>query len=233
MLNTYEGEVGAHLYKLLHVVFKWFQLDQKVDIISMSVTMHPSAALERAVGSAKKDNIVIFGRKGGRENNRQDVYPADYNEVISISSLTQFGKGTDSTETNAQYFFHEENVTIPAESSYLESQHQVSGSSVATALAADIGAPVLSCRRIGNEDKEMDRVKTVKTVFEHMAAEDKQAKYVQPWKVFKDQRTAKLQRISWLKAYFANEACFAVHLRTRCTLVDRTLEYDLHTQKRT
>ena len=148
--------------------------------------MQPSAALERAVESAKKDNIVMFGSKGDHGNNRQDIYPADYNEVIAVSSLTQFGKGRDSTETNAQYFLHRENVTIPAEASYLESQHQVSGSSVETALAASFAALVLSCRRIGHKDKEMDRVKIVKTVFEHMATKDKLVKYVQPWKVFKD-----------------------------------------------
>ncbi len=179
----------------------------------MSVTVQPSGALRKAVESAKSANIVMFGSKGDRGNNQQDVYPADYSEVISISSLTQFGKGTDSTETNAEYFFQGENVTIPAESSYLESQHQVSGSSVATALAAGVAALVLSCRRIGNESKDIDRVKTVETVFEHMAADDKQVKYVQPWKVFEDQRTAKPQGMSWLKAQFGERGRFCCPLK--------------------
>lgn len=61
--------------------------------------------LEKAVESAKGDNIVMVGSRGDRGNNGECVYPADYDEVISIFSLTSFGKRAESTEANAQYFY--------------------------------------------------------------------------------------------------------------------------------
>ena len=163
--------------------------------------------LEKAVESAKRDNMVMVGSRGDRGNNRESVYPADYDEVVSISSLTSFGKRTESTETNAQYFFQGENVSIPAESTYLESQKQVSGSSVATALAAGVAALTLSCRRLGNEEKDMDRVKTVKAVFDRMTLPEKD-KYVRPWMVFRDQRIGKPEGLSWLRAQFGENGDF-------------------------
>ena len=174
----------------------------------MSIAMTTgSKSLETAVELAKMDNIVMIGSRGDRGSNREIVYPADYDEVISISSLTNYGKKTGSTETIAQYFFQGENVIIPAEPSYLESQKRASGSSVATALASGIAALTLSCRRLGDSDKKVDRLKTVKTVFDRMTLPD-QDKYVKPWKVFKDESMGQEEGRLWLKSNFGSQGDF-------------------------
>jgi hypothetical protein len=183
-------------------------MEQKVDIISMSIAMPSgSTALKKKVELAKGDGIAMIGSRGDRGNNTESVYPAEYGEVISISSLTNFGKRTDSTETDAQYFFQGENVSIPAEPSYLESQKHASGSSVATAMAAGVAALILSCRRLGNKEKEMDRLKTVKTVFDRMTLPEND-KYVRPWRVFKDERIGKQEGLLWLKGQFGSKGDF-------------------------
>lgn len=166
-----------------------------------------SKNLEKAVEQAKMDNIVMIGSRGDRGNNRETVYPADLNEVISISSLTNFGKKTGSTETVAEYFFQGENVSIPAEPSYLESQKRASGSSVATALASGVAALTLSCRRLGDNEKRVDRIRTVRTVFDRMTWPD-QDKYVKPWKVFKDEPMGDEEGWLWLKSNFGNKGDF-------------------------
>lgn len=163
--------------------------------------------LQKAVESAKGEDIVMVGSRGDRGNNQERVFPADYAEVISISSLTSLGKRTESTETNAQYFLQGENVSIPAEPTYLESEKYASGSSVATALAAGVAALTLSCRKLGNEETDMERIQTIKTVFDHMTLPEKD-RYVRPWMFFKDQRIGKQEGISWLKAQFGENRQF-------------------------
>ena len=166
-----------------------------------------SKHLDNAIERAKMDNIVMIGSRGDRGNNREAVYPADLNEVISISSLTNFGKKTGSTETIADYFFQGENVCIPAEPSYLESQKQASGSSVATALASGVAALTLSCRKLGDNGKKIDRIRTVRTVFDRMTLPD-QDKYVKPWQVYKDEPMAQEEGWIWLRSNFGNKGDF-------------------------
>ncbi len=105
-------------------------------------------------------------------------------EVISNSSLTNIGQRTDSTETNVQYFLQGEHISIPAEPSYLKSEKYASGSSVATALATAISVLTISCRRLGDGKKEIERIKTVRTAFDRMTLPEKD-KYVKPWTVLR------------------------------------------------
>ena len=181
-----------------------------MDVISISIAM-PTASktLEKAIEHAKSDNIVMIGSRGDRGGNREMVFPADLDEVISISSFTNLGKKTGSTETSAQYFFQGENVSIPAEPSYLESQKRASGSSVATALAAGIAALTLSCRRLGDDEKRVDRIKTVRSVFDRMTLPD-QDRYVRPWKVFKDENMDHEEGWLWLKSNFGSKGDFCL-----------------------
>ena len=162
--------------------------------------------LTSAIEAAKSKDIVIIGSKGDQGNNQESVYPADYDEVISISSLTNFGKQAESTELNASYFFQGENVRIPAEPSYLEPQGHASGSSVATALAAGVAALILSCSRLANERELENRIDTVKYKFRQMVAHDKKpGRYVQPWLFFMDERMSLEEGEEWLRKFFKVE----------------------------
>ena len=177
----------------------------------MSITMpQQSAKLKQAVESAEKSDIVIFGSRGDQGNNQERVYPADYAEVISISSLTQFGKLADTTESNASYFFQGENVRIIAEPCYLEPQRYVSGSSVATALAAGVAALILACRRLGGSEAQIGRIKMVRNVLEEMTDKKVRPKnYVKPWLVFMNQDMNEKNGFEWLRARFGENGTYS------------------------
>ena len=162
-----------------------------------------SPKLQKAVKSANSHDIVMFGSRGDQGNNQEKIYPADYDEVISISSLTKFGKWAETTEPNASFFFHGENVRILAEPCYLEPQVTVSGSSVATASAAGVAALILSCRSLGGSEAGKHRNRAVKTVFRRMTDDEGGSrKYVKPWLVFKDDRLHQGVGSDWLTARF-------------------------------
>lgn len=56
----------------------------------------------------------------------------------------------------------------------------------------------------------MDRISTIKTVFDRMAIDkDKSSKYVKPWEVFKDKRMDRREGLLWLKARFGDKGDFA------------------------
>ena len=165
-----------------------------------------SPKLTKAIESAKSNNIVIIASKGDQGNNQKSVYPADYDEVISISSLTNLGKQAESTELNASYFFLGEDVRIPAEPSYLETRGRASGSSVATAIAAGIAALILSCYRLANKTAAMDRIETVKDYLNRMTAGSPESnRYVRPWVVFKDRRMSPVDGEKWLQKHFEDD----------------------------
>lgn len=169
-----------------------------------------SPDLEQAVLAAQIAGIVIFGSRGDSGNNQSKVYPADYNGVISISSLTNYGKPTDSTEFKANYFVVGENVKIPVETSYLEKQQRASGSSVATAIAVGVAALTHSCRRLGNPDREFNRSKLIKKAFEHMVQSNPNYpnRYLRSWKLFPDERKTDQEGEEWLKSQFGPEGFF-------------------------
>ena len=169
--------------------------------------------LKEAINFAKNSNIVMFSSPGGGGANRKSVWLADHEGVISISSLTNFGRRPDSTETNASYFFQEESISLPAEPSYLESQKHASGISVATALAAGVAALILSCRRLVDKRKRMDSIQTVTKVFDQMTGRDDD-KYVKPWEVFKDKHLEQEEGLRWLKGKFGKngDSCYDLPL---------------------
>ena len=89
-----------------------------------------------------------------------------------LAKRSQKNRHSHRSDPTAQYFFQGENVSIPAEPSYLGSQKRASGSSIASALASGIAALTLSCRRLGDNEKKVDRIKTVRTVFDRMTLPD-------------------------------------------------------------
>ena len=174
----------------------------------MSITMpRGSGKLEKAVESAKSDDIVIFSSRSDQGNNHEEIYPADLVEVISISALTNFGKRAETTEPNARYYFQGENVQIPAEPCYLEPQVRASGSSVATALAAGVASLVLSCRWLGGSEARKERYRAVNKVFGQMTdKEPGSSRYVKPWRVFDYENVSENDGLKWLETRFGNRA---------------------------
>ena len=163
-----------------------------------------SQRLREAVENAKKSDIVMVGSRGDRGNNPEKTFPADYDEVISISSLKSSGKQADSSEENARYFFQGENVSISTESSYLQPVKHASGSSVATALAAGVAALILSCRRLASKRREFQRLEAVKAAFDRMTLPEKD-RYVRPWTYFKEKKLGPSDGQQWLETHFGDQ----------------------------
>jgi hypothetical protein len=146
--------------------------------------------LENAVNAAKREDIVIICSTADKGNNTQQIWPAQYDGTISISASDIHGKITDwSSSTKAAYSFLGKDVCankIP----FMKSQSTISGSSVATAIAAGVASAILACCRIRNNDRGRNwKIDKVKEIFSKMKPEAQQP-YTQPSKLLGPQNFA-------------------------------------------
>lgn len=129
-----------------------------------------------------------------------------YASMLGIAAGNARGKETlESIKEDADYLFQGENIS--AKVTYLGSenpQHEISGTSVATAIAAGIASPSLACYRLALSTQSAKhswerhiklRNTIVKNVFEKMM-EDLKSKYAISWKVFPETEV----RWSWGEA---------------------------------
>jgi Subtilase family len=138
------------------------------------------------------------------------AYPAAYHtqETISISACNNVHTLLPQSDDRALYYFPGENVQATSLSYSDFPKVEVTGSSVATALAAGVASLVLSCRNFANPNSTQSRKAIVKKVFEDMMQE-KGEKYVQPCVVFSEdsnatgaQRWTENNWIMWLENRF-------------------------------
>ncbi|KAI1658873.1 hypothetical protein F4813DRAFT_388133 [Daldinia decipiens] len=138
---------------------KW-ALDQKVDIISMSWTTKKDepeleSAISEAANSTEGRATLMFCSTADEGLYSDAVYPADYERhVVRVSATDQWGHLTARTHGSKAV-----NIQIPGENTeavgpaYIGSVlPTVSGSSVATALAAGIASLALLLLRTYNKD---------------------------------------------------------------------------------
>jgi hypothetical protein len=105
------------------------------------------------------------------------AYPAEYPETIAIAACDEYGQNSRDKETRYNYKIHGLEVaagTVP----FLVSEDRISGSSVATAIAAGLSSLILACDRLaipgrkyidqfGNKEK-FGRQEIVEQYFEKM-----------------------------------------------------------------
>ncbi|KAK3306078.1 peptidase S8/S53 domain-containing protein [Chaetomium strumarium] len=138
---------------------KW-AMEQKVDIISISwVTKSMEPELRDVIQEAAK-NTLIFCSTADRGTGSGPAYPADYNGTVRISATDKYGSLMPASENGS----HAVNIPVPGEDipafgpSYMGDGIEVgtvSGSSVATALAAGIASLSLLMLMVFNdEDKD-------------------------------------------------------------------------------
>jgi Subtilase family len=173
---------------------KW-AIQAQVDIISMSAALFKTEMdLEREIKEANSKGIVVISSMAGEGYNKTEAYPAIYPSVLGIAAANAQGKETlESVKADADYLFQGENIFTRV--TYLGSenpQQAISGTSVATAIAAGVASLSLACHRLALSTKSNEeawinhktfREKIVRSVFDKMIEVPK-SKYVTPWRVF-------------------------------------------------
>ncbi|KAF2870617.1 hypothetical protein BDV95DRAFT_574246 [Massariosphaeria phaeospora] len=181
-------------------------VDRGVDIISMSLatTDDENRVIRKALERATDKDIAVFCSTADEGNNSGSAYPADYDTnsenalsrifgVFAVTACDGRGKPLNiSKEKGYSYRLVGKDVLVGAVP-FLRSQEIVSGSSVATAIAAGLASLVLSCRRIVHKneamlDRELSRRQEIIRRFELMKNEklEESAKYplyVRPFKL--------------------------------------------------
>ncbi|KAF1993814.1 subtilisin-like protein, partial [Amniculicola lignicola CBS 123094] len=142
---------------------KW-ALEQKVDIISMSwITKHNNPDLKQAVeeaisGTPQTRPTLLFCSTADEGAYSGDIWPAKYDDTVRISATDRYGHTRPASDID------DVNILVPGEDmdadgpSYMEKhvQSTVSGSSVATALAAGIASLALLMIKTFNDVSEED-----------------------------------------------------------------------------
>lgn len=187
--------------------------------------------LDNAVAAAVRDGIVILAASAAEGYNAEGCFPADLNGVIKIAAATDHGETRPkSLRRNADFLFPGENVvaaataslgTITTASPASPDDNddsggeeggtgkpgpwpcEVSGPSVATAVATGVASLVLACHRLAlaveGDDRRWEheaarRRRYVNTLFSRMAGSG--GRYVRPWTIFHDEDS----RQSWGEA---------------------------------
>ncbi|KAL6355505.1 hypothetical protein LRP88_11099 [Fusarium phalaenopsidis] len=171
-------------------------VDSKADIISLSSAVFKADTnLELAVQDAIAAGVVIIASAAGEAHKQQEAYPADYPNVLKIVATDSRGRETaESLASQADYMFPEDRILAPT--TFLGTTNEadeISGTSVATAIASGVASLVLACHRLclSNQDHlapwaEHSKLKRkiVKRVFDTMV--DNEGKFVKPWLFFNE-----------------------------------------------
>ncbi|KAF5129903.1 Halolysin [Metarhizium anisopliae] len=121
------------------------------DIISISAAFFNKIdGLDLEISRAMRAGTVVIASTAGEGYNQANAFPADYDLVLKIAATTDMGKeAQESVKRNADFLFPGQNLV--AETTFLGSDHwphEVSGASVATAIAAGVASVVLACHRL-------------------------------------------------------------------------------------
>ena len=136
-------------------------VEQNVDVISISwVIKSDFPALETAIETAAAKGVLVFCSTADRGTGSGPAYPADYKDTVRISATDKYGNLMPASDKGP----HAVNIPVPGEDipaygpSYMGegiAVGTVSGSSVATALAAGIASLALLMMMVFNgRDKE-------------------------------------------------------------------------------
>ncbi|KAM0294459.1 hypothetical protein ACHAPM_011198 [Fusarium culmorum] len=143
-----EGRFGVHSERLAMAI-KWAVL-QGVDIISMSLATYElgkSGTLQQAIDAAHMEGVLLLCAAHDEGLNVTKAYPSCMPETVTIAASNQFGHATDRTAKLYNYRIHATNIAVGAVP-FMHCEEYISGSSVATAIAAGMSSLIISCRRL-------------------------------------------------------------------------------------
>ena len=131
--------------------------------------------------------------------------------LIPIAGCNEYGKLTNwSTETEAKYHFLGKDVTARSERLMRNPSKEISGSSVATAIAAGTASLVLACSHLALDRKKFSSKRQIEIFFEKMQTEETlrhDLKYVEPAIIFGENCFAGANLETYIKQIF----CKAVY----------------------
>ncbi|KAI1128238.1 peptidase S8/S53 domain-containing protein [Nemania abortiva] len=167
----------------------------KADIISVSAAFFKSNThLQIAIRDAIQADIVVIASTAGEGHLQEEAFPANYPEVLKIAATDYRGRETaESLQNKADFMLPGDNIV--AKTTFLGSDNptdEVSGTSVATAIASGVASLVLACHRLSlskQQSPELWRThnklkrELVRKVFRQMAA-DNTGNFVKPWLFF-------------------------------------------------
>jgi hypothetical protein len=195
-----EGRKDINEAKIVEAV-RW-AVEAGADIISISITLKSgTTALQSAIQQAVSQNIVVMASINGEGSMEKKAAPAKYEGVFAIGSADDQGQPSRGTvESEAQYLFPGEKLRVRTEFlTGLADEVDLSGPSVATAVAAGVASLVLACDRFalhGSEEgcsaeswrihKSLRR-QIVANVFAEMTETNR--KYVRAWEFFNEKET--------------------------------------------
>ena len=123
----------------------------------MSFAMLEKATmLEKAVAGAYEDGITMLCSTHDEGSNVDKTYPASMVETLTVAACNEYGTLLRPGKTDGfQYML--QGLNVPAgEVPFLDSADRISGSSVATAIAAGLCSLTLSCLRLANPNHIID-----------------------------------------------------------------------------
>lgn len=163
--------------------------EQNVDVISMSFALNgTSKPLETAVEAAVRQGIVLVCSTPDEGDNRTKAWPASCADTLAIAACNDAGEKLVSSTTEANYYFRGENVLYEHVVGAAVAE-KISGSSVATAIAAGVASLCLSCCDMDrtSETDSVDPYQRRRKV-EELFNQAKEGKYVRPWILFGETR---------------------------------------------
>lgn len=155
-------------------------IEQKVDIISISwVTKTDEKllrdAITKAAGSRTDSPILVFSSTADEGVDPGKIFPAAYPETFTVAATDRYGHMRPASQEGVDILVPGEDISADGPV-YMEkfTSGTVSGSSVATALAAGIASLALLMLRVFNEDgpalKEFLRKEQMMGVFAKMGS---------------------------------------------------------------
>ncbi|KAL6697342.1 hypothetical protein J3F84DRAFT_368680 [Trichoderma pleuroticola] len=157
---------------------------QNVDIISMSFAIIDDfKQVKDACHRAADRGILLICSAHDEGLNITKAYPIDYSETIGIITCDEYGEVTRAM-ANSTYDYAIQGQGVAAGMvPFLESDDRISGSSVATAIAAGLCSLTLACSQIARtqlqrtdgieEQNQLTRAKIIKHYFSKMLADGK------------------------------------------------------------
>jgi hypothetical protein len=117
--------------------------------------------LKEAIQEAKENNILMFCATADHgSQSRPDIYPASYEEVIVVSASNALGMPRLESQHDVHMMLDGDKVKAHGPSFMKQCQDaEVSGSSVATALAAGIASLCLLLARMANRGEDAEKFK--------------------------------------------------------------------------
>jgi len=155
--------------------------------------------LTSAIGEASNDNILMFCSTSDDNRSRDSIWQSE-TKVFKVAAADKYGYWRPQSDRDADLLLPGDSI-MASGPQYMRphSKSTISGSSVATALAAGLASLVISCAIAENKTsgrEQFKRKKIMEKVFHAMRERDGH-KYLLPEKLLESMEHAKLQVKKW------------------------------------